>query len=102
MKAPTKKTGLSRELQMYDIEKIDIMEKLLRKVGSNHEPEAIDAARRLKSLSTRWRISLDRLHSTSPQPTEFLRRRVRNLWDKEDRGTLKTPNSVNETNREDL
>lgn len=87
---------------MYELEKIDIMEKLLRKVGSDHEPEAIDAARRLKALSARWKISLDDLHSTSSQPTEFLRRRVRHLWDKEDRETQKTPKTSNETTKEDL
>ena len=65
---------------MYDIEKIDIMDKLLRKVGSDHEPEAIDAARRLKDLSGTWGISLDKLHSTSSQPTHVLRRRARELW----------------------
>ncbi len=87
---------------MYSIEKIDIMEKLLRKVGSDHEPEAIDAARRLKALSTRWGISLDTLHSTSSQPTEFLRRRVRHLWDKEGRETQKMPKTSNETTGENL
>ncbi|MGO9568741.1 MAG: hypothetical protein ACLP5H_14485 [Desulfomonilaceae bacterium] len=67
---------------MYRIEKTDIMEVLLRKAGSDHEPEALDAARRLRELSERWGISLDTLHSTSSQPTEFLRRRVRQLWER--------------------
>jgi len=70
---------------MYDIEKIDLMEKLLRKVGSDHEPEAIDAARRLKALSSKWGIGLDRLHSTSSQPTNVLRRRAKLLWNTEPR-----------------
>lgn len=87
---------------MYLIERIDIMEKLLKKVGSDHEPEARDAARRLKALSTRWGISLDRLHSTSSQSTDFLRRWVRHLWNKEGRETEKTPESLSETTGENL
>ncbi len=69
---------------MYSIEKIDIMEKLLRKIGSNHEPEALDAARRLKALSARWGIGLEALHSTSSQPTHVLRKKARQFWKRED------------------
>ncbi|MBI5248169.1 MAG: hypothetical protein HY912_01630 [Desulfomonile tiedjei] len=83
---------------MYSIEKIDIMEKLLRKVGSNHEPEALDAARRLKILSNKWGISLDALHSTSSEPTNVLRRRARRFWDKEARQPQKA--RVNQTTGE--
>ncbi len=79
---------------MYSIEKIDIMEKLLRKVGSDHEPEAIDAARRLKALSIRWGITLDTLHSTSSQPTEFLRRRVRHFWQRADEEAKHEPETI--------
>jgi len=96
----TETKGLTKEIEMYDIEKIDIMEKLLRKVGSNHEPEALGAAHRLRVLSARWSISLDTLHSTSSQPTEVLRRRARQFWEREDTKRHKTSKTSNETKGE--
>jgi hypothetical protein len=65
---------------MHTIEKIDLMETLFRKTGSKHEPEALDAARRLRDLSIRWGIDPENLHSTSPTDTVRLRRRVTKLW----------------------
>ena len=87
---------------MYPIEKIDITEKLFRKVGSDHEPEARDAARRLRALCTKWEISVDELHSTSSQRTEFLRRRTRYFWDQEDPAGMKESGTVEDPREEDL